>query len=151
MSLTFCLFISFMCVCHLSCLISVYNSTGLFKSVVGTILSPPALKADFYHIFSCSHIWKASKLKQTCPITIVSMRACSLHLREIWWWKKGKLSLLMRPEYKHDLLAVVSHPGLLFAKSCMSFGVLGWLQWQPRKTMNTKWQLHQKPTYWSSL
>lgn len=55
-------------------LISLYNRTGLFKSLVGTILSPPPLKAGFSHIFSSSHVWKALRASQDIyPITIITV------------------------------------------------------------------------------
>lgn len=65
--------------------------------------------------------------------------------------KRGRFLFLMRPEYKHDLLAMVSHPGLLFAKSCMSFWGIRVTSMTAQEDNERKWRLHQKPTYWPSL
>lgn len=82
-----------MCVCSLSCLISIYNPTGLFKSNVGTILSAPPLKADSYPVFPSSHIWKASQANQNTPhYHHRSVRACPLILREVGGGEKEEAS-----------------------------------------------------------
>ena len=57
--------------------------------------------------------------------------------------KRGGFLFLMRPEYKHDLLVVVSYPSLL--KAALSFGIWGWFPWQPSKTMSANGSCIQSP------
>lgn len=112
--------------CSLSGLISIYNQTRLFKSIVGTILSPPPLKANSYHLLSSPHIWKASKASPNTPhYHDCSVKAYPLNLREKSMMERGVFLFLMRTGYKHDLSVVVwPH---LFAESCIIFGIWGWL------------------------
>lgn len=122
------LFISFMCVCSLSGLISIYNQTRLFKSIVEPILSVESqllsspLKANSYHLLSSPHIWKASKASPNIPhYHHCSVKAYPLNLREKSMMERGVFLFLMRTGYKHDLSVVVwPH---LFAESCIIFGI----------------------------
>lgn len=71
------------------------QSNKTFQKHCGNNSVSSSFKVDFYHIFSSSHIWTASKASQNIPhYHHRRVRACPLSPCEIWWWKKRKLSLL---------------------------------------------------------